>query len=203
MRLVLWIVPVFAAAVVACHVSPPSAPAAGDDAMARQQVRRIARDYPTWGALDTSLRVAPTDCRMPRVVGDGELTASLAETGAHAHKLYKLYARDPAAYRGVESGAPQRGQVVVKEAFAAEPCAPSAVGEPSAASVRTPAGRFRAGAPAGLFVMLRGDEGEVGEGAWRYATVDAAGEVTALGRLDACIRCHRDAPHGGLFGLER
>ncbi len=202
MRPASWIVPVLAA-VVACHASPPSAQAAGDDALAYQQVRRVARDYPTWGALDTSLRVAPTDCRMPRVVRHGELTASLAETGSHAQKLYKLYARDPAAYRGVESGASQRGQVVVKEAYAAEPCAPSAAGEPPTDAVTTAAGRFRAGAPAGLFVMLRGDRDELGEGAWQYATVTPAGVITALGRLDACIRCHRDAPHGGLFGLER
>jgi len=202
MRPAQWIVPVFAA-VVACHASPPSAPAASDDALAYQQVKRIERDYPTWGALDTSLRVAPTDCRMPRVVGNGELTASVAETGAHAQKLYKLYARDPAAYRGVESGASQRGQVVVKEAFAAEPCAPAPAGEAAADSVTTAAGRFRAGKPAGLFMMLRGADDEVGEGAWQYATVDPAGVITALGRIDACIRCHRDAPHGGLFGLER
>lgn len=177
--------------------------AESDEATSRAQVQRIARDFPTWGALDTALRVAPTDCRMPRVVNHGALTASLAESGPHSTKLYRLFARDPAAYRGVESGAAQRDQVLVKQAFVAEPIEMPGPGEVPRDSVGTPQGLFRAGAAAGLFVMQRDANAGGGESAWTYATVDPSGEVTALGRLEACIRCHRDAPYEGLFGLER
>lgn len=194
-----------------CRASEPKpaptpaapAPSAPSTELLRAQVQSIARDFETWGALDTTLRVAPTDCRMPRIQSSGPLTISLADTGAHATKLYLLYARDPAAYRGVESGAPQAHQVLVKESFAAEPFEMPGPGKVPDSVVRTPQGMFQAGAPTGLFVMLRDASPEASESAWTYATVDPSGAISALGRLESCIRCHRDAPHGGLFGLER
>ncbi len=192
----------FAALTVACQSREPvAAPEIVEDAVQQEEIVRIARDFPTWGALDTALRVAPTDCRMPRIVSHGSLTISLAEGGPHGMKLYRLYARDPAAYRGVESGARQDGQVIVKEAFRAEPFKMPGPGRTLQETVSTPTGVFRAGAPAGLFVMRRG--AGVGERAWTYATVAPSGEITALGRIDSCIRCHREAPYDGLFGLER
>ncbi|MBL8803015.1 MAG: cytochrome P460 family protein [Planctomycetes bacterium] len=181
---------------------PSPAPATSDDALV-EQVQRIARDYPTWGELNTALRVAPMDCRRPRATSRGSLTISFADSGPHSTKLYRLYARDPAAYRGVESGASQAGQVLVKETFVAEPFRMSGPGEAPADVVETPEGMFRAGAPAGLFVMQRDASAESSERAWTYATVAPSGEVTALGRIDSCIRCHLKAPYGGLFGLER
>jgi hypothetical protein len=69
--------------------------------------------------------------------------------------------------------------------------------------VLTPEGMYCAGAPAGLFVMQRDASAGSNERAWTYATVAPSGEITALGRIDSCIRCHVDAPYGGLFGLER
>lgn len=196
-------------ALLACHSNERGAPlaaaeqeSAGESAL-REQVRRSAREYPAWGALDTALRVAPTDCRMPRIMSRGPLTISLAESGPHALKLYKLHARDPSAYRGVESGAAQRGQVIVKEAFAAEPFQHQAGVEPPKDVVWTPDGMQRAGSPAGLFMMLRDADAAPGEAAWTYATVDAAGTITGLGRLDSCIRCHERAPYDGLHGLSR
>lgn len=188
---------------VACRSNEPRAEPLRNEAASREQVQRIARDFPTWGELNTALRVAPTDCRMPRVVNHGSLTASLADSGPHATKLYRLYARDPAAYRGVESGASQAGQVLVKQAFVAEAFEMPGPGEVPRDTVSTPHGMFRAGAAAGLFVMQRDASAESGESAWTYATVAPSGEITALGRLETCIACHRDAPHGGLFGLER
>lgn len=188
---------------IACRSSEPRDERPPTEAAVREQVQRIARDFPTWGELDTTLRVAPTDCRAPRIVSHGTLTASLADSGPHSTKLYRLYARDPAAYRGLESGASQAGQVLVKQAFVAEPFEMPGPGEPPRNTVWTPNGSFRAGEPAGLFVMQRGAGSGSGESAWTYATVAPTGEITALGRLESCIRCHRDAPHEGLFGLER
>jgi hypothetical protein len=194
---------VVAVVLVACSSPQREVDPVRSEADLREQVRRIARDYPTWGELDTTLRVAPTDCRMPRVASAGSYTISLAESGPHGTKLYRLYARDPAAYRGVESGAAQRDQVLVKQAFVAEPFTMPGPGEAPKDTVWTPQGGYRPGAAAGLFVMLRDASAGTDESAWTYATVAPSGEVTALGRIESCIRCHRDAPFGGLFGLER
>jgi len=204
MRRSTWLV-LFFAVLVSCRSGERSlspAPASSDDAL-REQVQRIARDYPTWGQLNTSLRVAPTDCRRPRATSRGALTISFADSGPHSTKLYRLYARDPAAYRGVESGASQAAQVLVKETFVAEPFSMSGPGEVPEFVVQTPEALFRAGAPAGLFVMQRDASAGSSESAWTYATVAPSGEITAIGRIDSCIRCHVDAPYGGLFGLER
>lgn len=191
MHQAVWIV-LFLAAVLSCRANDP-----------QNEVQRSAREYPTWGALDTALRVAPMDCRMPHVWSQGNLTASLAESGPHALKLYKLYARDPSAYRGVENGAAQGAQVLVKEAFVAEPYE-RVDGVPVPEDVVwTPNGMFRAGKADGLFLMLREANAAPTEAAWTYATINAEGELTGLGRLDACIRCHERAPFDGLYGLSR
>jgi hypothetical protein len=198
-----FLMSVTVAALVACQSNEPSEGSRQSETALREQVQHIARDFPTWGALDTKLRRAPTDCRMPPAGSQGSLALSDAESGPHGTKLYRLFARDPAAYRGLESGAAQVGQVLVKQAFVAEPFTMPGPGEVPRDVVATPQGLVRAGAPAGLFVMQRDASADSGESAWSYATVAPSGEVTALGRLETCIRCHRDAPHGGLFGLER
>jgi len=190
-------------AFMACSSPQREAEPAGNEADVRERVQRIARDYPSWGELDTALRVAPFDCRGPRVTSAGSFTFSFAESGPHKAKLYRLYARDPAAYRGLESGAAQRDQVLVKETFEAKPFTMSGPGEPPKNTVWTQEGGFRPGAAAGLFVMMRDSSAASDESAWTYATVAPTGELTAVGRIDSCMRCHREAPYGGLFGLER
>jgi len=62
---------------------------------------------------------------------------------------------------------------------------------------------YRADKAAGLFLMLREANAAPSEGAWTYATINAEGTVTGLGRLDSCIRCHERAPYDGLHGLSR
>jgi hypothetical protein len=37
-------------------------------------------------------------------------------------------------------------------------------------------------------------------GGWEYLVLDRSGVVTERGVLDACARCHAEAPHDGLFG---
>jgi hypothetical protein len=166
-------------------------------------VRRIAGDYRSWGALDQTLRVAPPNCDLPPSATDSSARASEAMGGPHGKKLYRLHARDPVAYRGVESGAPQAHQVLVKEAFDAVPFVMPGPGSVPLDVVRTEDGLVRLGAAAGLFVMFRGAGDDEGEHLWSYATVDPSGEVTGVGRIESCIACHRDAPYGGLFGLDR
>ena len=171
---------------------------------------RVLADYQSWGALDQPMRVAPFDCRLPLPSSDPTLQASSdlalgmtsSESGPHGKKLYRLFARDPAAYIGVESGAPQGHQVMVKEAFEAIPVPLDGAAELPHGAISTWQGSFRPGGRAGLFIMLRDGRPESEEAAWSYATVSAEGQVTAAGRIASCIRCHEDSPHDGLFGLE-
>ena len=107
------------------------------------------------------------------------------------------------ADRGVENGVAQGAQVLVKEAFVAEPYQRVDGVEVPKDVVQTPNGMYRAGKADGLFLMLRDADAAPTETAWTYATVSAEGEVTGLGRLDSCIRCHERAPFDGLYGLSR
>lgn len=175
---------------------------------AEAQARRIAGDYRSWGRLDGPMKVAPALCSMPPGaiqpgVMPGTFEQSAADDGPHGKKLYRLYARDPAAYRGVESGAPQAHQVLVKEAFEATPYEMPGPGRAPADVIDTPDGPVRPGAYAGLFVMWHDASDDADEERWTYATLSATGEVTATGRIESCVACHAAAPHGGLFGLEK
>jgi hypothetical protein len=64
---------------------------------------------------------------------------------------------------------------------------------------------FAAGKRVGLFVMFRLDPKTEGtDDGWVYGTVTAdATKVTSVGRVESCMRCHVQAPHGRLFGLPR
>jgi len=160
----------------------------------------VATDYRSWGPVDGHIRRAPTDCRGPVSVG-ARLSAASGQD-AHAEKLYRLYARDPAAYLGVESGVSQVGQVLVKEAFELVPYEMPGPGRVPEGVVQLADGSLaRLGAPAGLFVMTHVGNGE-GEAAWTYGTVAPDGTWTADGRIARCIACHRAAPYDGLFGLD-
>jgi len=159
----------------------------------------IAAAYRSWGRVDAAMPLGPA----PSPPGSVHLprpSLSRAVEG-HGGKLYHLFARDPAAYRGVESGAPQAAQVLVMAAHEPSEYRPSGPGRPPGDVVRDGERLVRPGASAGLFVMLNTGPGG-GEPAWRYANLDPAGEVTAAGRLESCIRCHEQAPFGGLFGLD-
>ncbi|MEZ4390592.1 MAG: cytochrome P460 family protein [Polyangiales bacterium] len=171
------------------------------DGPARDRAPRVAERYLRWGRVDDLQRWAPFLCRLPpgsHPRADLDLSAA-----PHGRKLYYLYARDREAYlthRDVE------GQVVVKEAWipreirAAD--AVEAGGEPQ--SARGADGRvYEPGEFAGLYVMMRGAPREESDEGWTYATVNPRGEVTAAGRVASCMGCHREAPHGRLFGLAR
>jgi len=196
-----------ALALAGCHAQEQSpshtvsvvarAEATGVDPTLEELALAIASDFPSWGPIDGMVRVAPALCRVPPSV----YQASAAERGPHARKLYRLHARDPHAYLGVESGAPQTGQVIVKQAFTPVSYEMPGPGKLPSDIVKIGSDLVRPGSVAGLFIMMRTDEG-VGEEAWRYATVDTAGIVTAAGRIASCIGCHTDAPYAGLFGLE-
>lgn len=172
----------------------------------------IAHDYLGWGAVDDMSHWAPFLCRQPLPAG---MHPSAAEhAGAHAGKLYRLFASSRRDYeratsdRAAADRAPD-GLVVVKESFVAEPAQRTdpvdAHWDYQRSTYAQRDGQwFRRGAFAGLFVMARlplatpdTDRG------WLYATVSPDGQVTAAGRVASCMGCHERAPHGRLFGAAR
>jgi hypothetical protein len=172
----------------------PSAVAAHEHAAL---VAAAAAHHTTFGRVDGLVHRAPTDCRAPLAV-EARLSQA-AGAGAHAAKLYRLWARDPDAYRAVASGASQAGQVLVKESFEHLPCEMPGPGAPPLGAVVLGDGSLaRLGPPTGLFVMVH--VGGVGESAWIYGTTTPDGEVGASGRLASCRACHVAAPYDGLFG---
>ena len=64
--------------------------------------------------------------------------------------------------------------------------------------------RYKASKLAGLFIMLKLDPKTPGTDAgWLYGTVTPDGKkVTAVGRVESCMKCHQEAKHDRLFGLK-
>lgn len=62
---------------------------------------------------------------------------------------------------------------------------------------------YKAHEKAGLYIMFQLDPqtADTDEG-WVYGTLTADGKtVTSAGRIESCMKCHQEAPHGRLFGL--
>ena len=187
--------------------SPDSMPSAAQI----ERALAIASEYKSYGRVDDELRWAPSLCRQPLPGVARQSTSSDPTT--HGQKLYSVFVKDYAGYP--EPSNP--GQIVVKESFHADlvtdpdaSFAPGATSAPIDASdhfypFATSNGKlYRAGAPAGLFIMYRDAPGapDTDDG-WTYATVSPTDEVTAAGRIDSCMGCHLLAPHGRLFGVPK
>ena len=63
---------------------------------------------------------------------------------------------------------------------------------------------FHAEVKNALFIMYKAEpKTENTDAGWVYGTVSADGQtVTSAGRVQSCMQCHQDAPHGRLFGLK-
>lgn len=110
------------------------------------------------------------------------------------------------------------GQVVVKESWTAKPVAKpklDAFGNPPTLD-RDEQDRFspyaerdgkwfKCDEKSALFIMFRVDPKTPGaDEGWVYGTVSADGKkVTSVGLVKSCMKCHTEAPHGRLFGLDR
>ncbi|MFO0559718.1 MAG: hypothetical protein U0269_16990 [Polyangiales bacterium] len=168
------------------------------DGPVRQRVLAVAENYLGWGRVDDYQRWAPFDCMLPP---SSRPQADLAPSAPHGRKVYFLYALDRRAYLQHDDVAEQ---IIVKEAWV-----PQAVPMNEAISSSYPAICAREsegmcvqpGAFNGLFVMLRGAVTTETDQGWTYATVNPSGEITAMGRIQQCMRCHQRAPHGRLFGI--
>jgi hypothetical protein len=193
----------------------PNVAATGDAAITAidptlaARVRGIAAEYQAWGRVDDELRWAPFLCRLPQP-GRAYLSES-ADQATHGQKLYSVFVKKREAY----PAGPHAEQVVVKESWTSErvtdPMArydpDSFRGSPDGGDHFYPFAMkdgaiYRAGARAGLYIMLKLDERAPDTDAgWVYATITADGQLTSAGRVASCMRCHQDAQHDRLFGV--
>jgi hypothetical protein len=165
-----------------------------------------------------------------RQSGTAHVSAS-QDADTHGRKLYSLFARDREAYFHLASrkSAPV-GQVLVKQSWVPEevPAAATAAIPRSEILVTPPregedkkgglykgdhfwpfavgkdGKRYKATKLAGLFLMLKLDPRTPGTDAgWLYGTVTPDGKkVTSVGRVESCMKCHQEAKHDRLFGLQ-
>ena len=214
-RLALFLVPI-GAGLSGCQLPADDQKPEADPPF-HAELLRAASKYPTWGRVEDEVRFAPFYCREPDPVVARFSASPDADT--HGRKLYFLFAKDREAYLRPLGPAAAVGQVIVKEAWVPEQVAGMKPGDIDHENVvRTRVGDeldrfypyatkggkvFKASLRAGLFVMLKVDPKTPGtDDGWVYGTVTADGKtVTAAGKVESCMACHRDAPHDRLFGL--
>jgi hypothetical protein len=183
------------------------------------QVLEVVRNYESYGRLDGQYRWAPAFCSAPRDPRPSFSASPDAET--HGQKLYSLFVKElpPETLTYTVPGKPSPvGQAIVKESWEPEEFTRKEgelkavrrtirVGNEQREDVFFPFARkggrlYHASRKSALFVMLKLDPTTPGTDAgWVYGTATADGtQVTASGRLESCMECHRDAPHDRLFG---
>ena len=181
----------------------------------------IAETYKDMRLVDDASRWAPYDCRLPDP-GRARFSES-GDRGTHGRKLYVLYVKDLHAYRSLTEGdaAPRDflppstlpvelqayAQVIVKESRQPQTTPGATDGVHRNANQIAPAERdgvaYYPGERTGLFIMAKLPDDTPGtDQGWVYGTLTADGRtVTSAGRVQNCMNCHQDAPHGRLFGL--
>lgn len=206
-----------AVAMVQAEEAPPLI--ASPQGVVEQDIRTVATQYWAWDRVSDAINWAPQGCVIWRT--EHVFESSSEDKSTHGSKLYQLFSRLPKNYLeltgqaeedNIRSDSPMRsgiGQVVVKESWK-----PVAVSEQEASEANSekeplvyaesPMGqKFRKGDFAGLFIMMKYDDPPIpADDGWVYATV-APDRTTILqsGRIDSCMGCHQNAPHGRLFGL--
>jgi hypothetical protein len=191
-----------------------------------QRLLEIARSYESYERVRANYGWAPELCApiassafLPRL----NLSES-TDSATHGRKIYALFAKETSAGAYYETDKPNRvGQVVVKEAWVPEEVQDTgqtltpvsrkiAVKEGDKETVRedsyVPYARssghlYHAKEKAALFVMYKLPPETAGtDQGWVYGTLTPDGKtVTSAGRIESCMRCHRDAPYDRLFGV--
>lgn len=116
--------------------------------------------------------------------------------------------QEVSAYRVAVPRAPSQhlaadheGETLVSEGAAPYPNLGPAVATAAGAALLQRLYAPGATEPEALFAMVKRAP-EAG-GGWEYLVLDRSGFVSERGTLDACARCHAEAPHDGLFGRAR
>jgi hypothetical protein len=194
--------------------SPPKSTAKTvDEAEINARLIQIANEYLAYPMVAIDPRWAPVDCRAPAPQREVQYSQS-SDDESHGSKLYLLFAKDIASYMATGQTPAPQGQVVVKESWEAVPLAdakstpvtvPHASGVNVAEIASSDGKFFHMGQQKELFIMYKLDAETHGTDlGWVYGVV-APGDksVLARGRIDNCIKCHREAVPDRLFGPVR
>jgi hypothetical protein len=185
---------------------------------------QIAGEYETYRKADRILRWAPLHCPFAPDQ-DGKIRESRArlrysasgDSRTHGRKLYHVFARHVwesrpdareeayGSYINFPKGESPVGQVIVKQSWVPEEVEKGAVPRKDMPIqiVERDGRHYRASRKDDLYIMYKLDPAtERTDRGWVYGIVSADGKrVISAGRLDACMKCHVDAPHDRLFGL--
>ncbi len=202
-------------------------PKSENDKQWRKDVLAIAKDYERYGRVDHEARWAPFLCRMPN---DPKARMSQSDDPTtHGKKLYSLFAKNRHAY--TRDGGPKLrdlkeapvGQWIVKESWTPEEFTgdvadikpvvrelPAKPGDKEKIrDVFVPFGKhdgktYRTKDKFGLFVMMKYDPATADtDQGWVYATIAKDMKtITAIGRIESCMKCHQDAKWDRQFGLK-
>jgi hypothetical protein len=198
---------------------PPVSPTSQDGASSEtpsldfsKRLLEIAGAYKKYAAVDAPgvMKWAPTRCVAPfRLPRQPQLSESDDES-AHGRKLYFLFAAELAPYQKAQQEQNPIGQVLVKESWTAEEISADTFASSTSPSSREPTSPYamhndkyyKAGQRRELFIMFKTDPKTPDtDNGWVYGTVSADGrEVTATGRIESCMQCHREAGQDRLFG---
>ena len=205
-------------ACLGCRASRPD----GAPAPWQEELLSAARNYRAWTRVSDA-NWAPWFCAAPPP--SGALLSESSDPSTHGRKLYYLYTQDSQFYSWVLPGGsrPAIGQnpaesapvgfTIVKEAWSPLEVELADVPrlDPDAHQRRTTPPEYlvdggkayRIDEPQGLFVMLKKDPATPGtDDGWVYGTLSADGRtVTSSGRVESCMRCHREASRDRLFGM--
>lgn len=169
-------------------------------------IAAVANYAEAYGNIDDIMRWAPGLCRRPPSATIRESASE--DEGTHGKKLYWLYAKDRAAYLKAKDGGTQPvGQVLVKEAFVAEPGRgghDADAGWQALIRVVERDGKpYHAGAKESLYVLLKLDPKTDGtDQGWVYGTLTPDGKtVTSAGKVATCMGCHTENTTDRMFGL--
>jgi hypothetical protein len=195
-----------------------------------ENLLQIAKFYKEYGRVDDTMRVAPAACDAPRnpKAGVARFSESKDEK-THGKKLYSVFASYKGAYLFAKGFKEQpAGQMLVKQSWLAEevkedddkerkvvvtplkrrPDDPKERVSPDRIDHFLPyaekAGKlYHAAKQAELFIMYKVDpKTKDTDNGWVYGTVTPDGKkVTSSGKVESCMKCHQDAPHGRVFGL--
>ncbi len=221
-----WLLMLIAICSLACRESEDQTPTEvqiaprDDENTRRRSILDAAREYRDFEFVYTTPNWSPLDCRRPEK--SGTFSAS-AESTTHGQKLYFLFVRESMAYWMASRLATQPiGQTLVKETWLpveVDPDDPlvaihsgesveSNVGNPHDDNPLIPVQRdgksYQPGSKGPLFIMhYLGKYAHDIDNGWIYATLTPdALSITAIGRIESCMKCHNDAPHDRLFGMK-
>ncbi len=191
----------------ACSGPKISADAGQDAGLAMAEA---AAQYRSWDRVTGPMQWAPMLCREPP--SSSPRFSESPEGTIHGRKLFHLYASDLDAYTRVIGGRDDgRALALVKEVRL--PIVLPGSGDFASLRRHDAAGiavspedgrRYTPGEVVALFVMSRsGEVDRAGtDDGWVYGVVDGDGQrVIEAGVIASCVECHRQAPHGRVFGV--